>query len=84
MGARYIVKAPMLGVREMGFFKQQEERLAIRFITWRYQKLGKTVPGEVELKNQASQIVSDAHRIARERGRNVVAIIKDLVNDIKK
>ena len=68
----------------MGFFKQQEERLAIRFITWRYQKLGKTVPNEAELKIQASQIVSDAHRIARERGRNVVAIIKDLVNDIKK
>ena len=68
----------------MGFFKQQEERLAIRFITWRYQKLGKPVPNEAALKIQASQIVSDAHRIARERGRNVVAIIKDLVNDIKK
>jgi hypothetical protein len=36
----------------MSFFRQQEERLAIRF--------------------------------ARERGRNVIAIIKDLVNDIKK
>ncbi len=68
----------------MGFFKQQEERLAIRLITWRYQKLGKTVPNQAELNIQASQIVADAHRIARERGRNVVAIIKDLVNDIKK
>ena len=68
----------------MGFFRQQEEHLAMRFITWRYQKLGKPLPGEAELKTQASQIVSDAHRIARERGRNVVAIIKDLVNDIKR
>ena len=68
----------------MGFFRQQEERLAIRFITWRYQKLGSPVPDEAELKIQASRIVTDAHRIARERGRNVVAIIKDLVNDIKK
>ena len=25
-----------------------------------------------------------AHRIARERGRNVVSIIKDLIGDIKK
>jgi hypothetical protein len=68
----------------MGFFRQQEERLALRFITWRYQKLGMPTPGEAELKILASQIVSDAHRIARQRGRNVVAIIKDLVNDIKK
>jgi len=68
----------------MGFFRQQEERLAIRFLTWQYQKLGKPIPDEAELKEQAAKIVQDAHRIARERGRNVIAIIKDLVNDIKK
>ena len=69
---------------QMGFFRQQEERLAVRFITWRYEKLGKPIPDAAELKIQASKIVAEAHRIARERGRNVVAIIKDLVNDIKK
>ena len=68
----------------MGFFRQQEERLAIRFLTWQYQKLDKPIPDEAELKAQAAKIVTEAHRIARERGRNVVAIIKDLVNDIKK
>jgi hypothetical protein len=68
----------------MGFFRQQEERLAIRFLTWQYQKLEKPVPDDVELKLQAAKIVQEAHRIARERGRNVIAIIKDLVNDIKK
>ena len=68
----------------MGFFRQQEEHLAVRFITWRYEKLGRPIPDAVELQNQASRIVAEAHRIARERGRNVVAIIKDLVNDIKK
>jgi len=68
----------------MGFFRQQEERLAIRFLTWQYQKLDKRVPNDDELKLQAAKIVQEAHRIARERGRNVVAIIKDLVNDIKK
>jgi hypothetical protein len=68
----------------MGFFRQQEERLAIRFLTWQYQKLDKPIPDEAELKTQAAKIVTEAHRIARERGRNVVAIIKDLVNDIKK
>ena len=68
----------------MGFFRQQEERLAIRFLTWQYQKLEKPVPGDAELKLQAAKIVQEAHRIARERGHNVIAIIKDLVNDIKK
>jgi len=68
----------------MGFFRQQEERLAIRFLTWQYQKMEKPVPDDPELKLQAVQIVQEAHRIARERGRNVIAIIKDLVNDIKK
>ena len=68
----------------MGFFRQQEERLAVRFLTWQYQKLDKPIPEEAELEAQASKIVAEAHRIARERGRNVIAIIKDLVNDIKK
>lgn len=68
----------------MGFFRQQEERLAIRFLTWQYKKLDKPIPDEAELKAQAAKIVAEAHRIARERGRNVVTIIKDLVNDIKK
>jgi len=68
----------------MGIFRQQEERLAVRFLNWRYQKLNMPVPDDAELKLQASKIVTDAHRIARERGRNVIAIIKDLVNEIKK
>jgi hypothetical protein len=68
----------------MGFFRQQEERLAIRFLTWQYRKLDKSIPDAAELKDQAAKIVQEAHRIARERGRNVIAIIKDLVNDIKK
>ena len=68
----------------MGFFRQQEERLAVRFLTWQHQKLGQPVPHDAELKLQAAKIVQEAHRIARERGRNVMAIIKDLVNDIKK
>lgn len=68
----------------MGFFRKQEERLAERFLNWRYQKLNKPAPDDSELKLQASKIVAEAHRIARERGRNVIAIIKDLVNDIKK
>lgn len=68
----------------MGFFRQQEERLARRFLNWQYQKLNQPVPEDAELELQAARIVAEAHRIARERGRNVIAIIKDLVDDIKK
>jgi hypothetical protein len=68
----------------MGFFRQQEERMAMRFLAWRYQKLNMATPDDTELKLQAAKIVTEAHRIARERGRNVIAIIKDLVEDIKK
>ena len=68
----------------MGFLKQQEERLAIRFLSWQYQKWGKPIPDEAELKLQASKIVADAHRIARQRGQNVVSIIKELIADLRK
>ena len=68
----------------MGFFRNQEEQLAKRFITWQFEKKGMSLPGEAELTRLARQVVDDAHRIARERGRNVVAIIKELVDDIKK
>ena len=37
-----------------------------------------------ELEKQAARFVEDAHRIARERGRNVISILKEMVNDIKK
>lgn len=68
----------------MSFFRNQEEKLARRFITWQYEKKGLPLPGEAELSRLARQVVDDAHRIARERGRNVVAIIKELADDIKK
>ncbi len=68
----------------MGFFRQQEERLAIRFLQWQYEKLKVAMPDGAELEDQARKIVDEAHRIARQRGRNVVAIMKDLVAELKK
>ena len=68
----------------MGFIRQQEEKLAVRLLTWRYQKMNITVPSTPELERQAAKLVDDAHRIARERGRNVISIMKDLVDDLKR
>jgi len=68
----------------VGFIRQQEEKLAVRLLTWRYQKMNLGVPATTELQHQASKLVEDAHKIARERGRNVISIMKDLVEDFKR
>jgi len=64
--------------------RRQEERLAIRFLVWKYQRMNLVVPAISNLHSQAGKIVDDAHRIARERGGNIISIIKELVNDLKK
>ena len=68
----------------MGFIRQQEVRLAIRLLIWQYERMKLPVPVLSELERKAGKLVDDAHRIARERGRNVISIIKDLVSDMKK
>jgi hypothetical protein len=42
------------------------------------------VPEIKELEKQAAGFVEDAHRIARERGRNVISILKEMITDIKR
>jgi len=68
----------------MGFFRQQEEKLAMRFLGWQYQKLNQPTPDDAELARQATRIVEEAHKIARERGSNVMSIMKELIADLKK
>ena len=58
--------------------------MAIRFLVWKYQRMNLVVPAISNLQIQAGKIVDDAHRIARERGGNIISIIKKLVNDLKK
>lgn len=68
----------------MGFFRQQEERLAMRLLAWQYQRLQRPLPTADELTAISAKIVDEAHRIARERGSNVVSIMKELISDWKK
>ena len=68
----------------MGFLRRQEERLAVRYLVWRYEKANIPVPPARQLEQQAARIVSEAHRIARQSGRNVAGIVKELIDDIKK
>jgi hypothetical protein len=68
----------------IGFIKQQEKKLAMRLLAWHYEKNDLVMPSPSELRQQADRLVNDAHHIARERGSNVISIIKDMVKDIKK
>ncbi len=68
----------------MGFIRDQEERLIIGLLTSKHQKKNLPVPDISELKRQAAKIVDEAHCIARERGKNVLSIIKNMAEDLRK
>jgi len=68
----------------MGFLRQQEIRAAMRFLQWQYEKQQMPLPAAERLGQQAERIVDEAHRIAKERGQNVIAIMKELANEIRK
>jgi hypothetical protein len=57
--------------------------LAARLLAWQYQRMNIPVPAIEELEQQAARLVEDAHRIARERGRNVISILKEMISDLK-
>ena len=67
-----------------GFIRIQEEKMAVRLLTWQYQRKSMPLPTTAELEQQAARLVDDAHRIAKERGGNVLSILKDMVADIRK
>ncbi len=67
-----------------GFVRKQEVRLAVRLLEWKYQNAGRTVPTASELNREAERVVDEAHAIAKERGTNVLEIIRETVADIRK
>lgn len=68
----------------MGFFREQQEKMAMKFLIWQHQKKNIPIPPISQLQQQAIKIVNDAHKIAKERGKNVLGIMKELAEDIKK
>jgi hypothetical protein len=68
----------------MGFFRQQQEKMAMKYLIWQHQKMNIPIPSISQLQQQAVKIVDDAHKIAKERGKNVLGIMKELAEDIKK
>ena len=65
------------------FIRQQEEKLAIRLLAWHYERINLPVPPPSDLQQQAAKLIEDAHRIAKERGSNVMTILKELITDLK-
>ena len=72
----------------MGFIRQQEEKLAAKLILRTYTQKKLPPPDPERLQLSASLVVDEAHRIAKLRGKNVLAILKetaaDIADDLKK
>ena len=68
----------------MGFWRQQEEKMAIRLLKWHFERQGQAIPPDERLQLQAADLVDEAHRVAKKRGQNVLVILKDLVNDLRR
>jgi len=64
----------------MGFIRKQEEKFAFKLLEWRYQRDQRPIPEKQALREHAARIVSEAHAVARERGGNVVSILKDMIS----
>jgi hypothetical protein len=58
--------------------------MALRLLVWRYEKAGQPLPDDGVLRDQARRLVDDAHRIAKERGGNVLSILKEMAGDIRR
>ncbi|XPS86233.1 hypothetical protein Dvar_42510 [Desulfosarcina variabilis str. Montpellier] len=65
----------------MGFLKNQQVKMATRLLAWQYEKSGSPLPEARQLNERARQLVEDAHRIARARGGNVIAILKQMASE---
>lgn len=65
----------------MGFLKNQQVKMAMRLLAWQYEKNGSPLPVDEQLQVKARQIVDEAHRIAKERGGNVLGILKQMAAD---
>lgn len=68
----------------MGFLRNQQVNVALRLLAWRYQRNGQPLPERALLERHARQLVDDAQRIARERGGNVLAILKQMVAEVRR
>lgn len=58
--------------------------MALRCLKRHYCKSDLPAPEEEVLLQKAAQVVDEAHRIAGQRGRNVLMILKEMLEEIKR
>ena len=68
----------------MGFIRDQKINLAQRLLESQYDRRGIPRPAADDLRRQAAAVVDEAGRIARERGRNMLGILQDLIRDLRR
>jgi len=68
----------------MGFIRRQEEKLAARLILWHQEQNALPPLAPEALAQKAATLVDEAHRVGRRRGKNLVAIMKEMVADVLK
>jgi len=68
----------------MGFIRRQEEKMAARLIQWHLQQQSHPPLSPDELSAKAMLLVDEAHRVARQRGKNLLTIMREMVADIMK
>jgi hypothetical protein len=68
----------------MGFIRRQEEKMAARLIQWHLSQKDLPPLADDELAQKSSHLVAEAHRVARQRGKNVLSIMKEMVADVMK
>ena len=64
----------------MSFIRKQEKKFALKLLEWRYKQQELPLPEKRQLRAHAERIVADAHEIAKERGGNVLAILKEMIS----
>jgi len=68
----------------MSFFREQKIKLAQRLLASQYARRRIPLPPPEALRRQAEEVVDEAGRIARQRGQNVLTIVKDLIRDLRR
>ncbi len=62
-----------------GFIRKQEVAFAKRLLVLKYEKSGIALPDESVLSAHAEKVVDDANIIAKESGKNILGILKNIV-----
>jgi hypothetical protein len=61
----------------LSHLRQSELKLARSILRWKFQKEGRPPPKNGELDAAASRLLDEARKIARQRGKNLLDILKE-------